>query len=201
MLSTSSSVKNLKPTSFKSSRSSIALSRPTSARGISATTSSVKLRKYSASSQRPQSIGTKQPTIHSDITTCSIHKSKSAIELKPAHNVANSENLPPDIPRTFLPENAGQETVIQSNPTSTVLCIESLSSDTDDSKGDNLNVTSDLGLSLDSLISGEESELSLDAKEYTEDVPWKSPVSFDVPNSPPRKLRRNKNRKPCKIID
>ncbi len=206
--SVSSNGKNFKSTSVKSSRSSTSLSRPTSARGMSAITTSIKVRKASvpSSSDHPKSVATKTQNIHT--TSSNIHKSKSAIELKTNDKLTSTENLPPKTPRSFLPEKekADQERVVIDNSVkspntspSKLLTVEGVSSDSDDSKGDNLNVTSDLGLSLDSLpLSGEENELLLDTQETacTEKQSRNSPVSFDIPNTPPRKRKQSKNKKP-----
>ncbi len=123
-------------------------------------------------------------------------------KVAPSNNKNDTENPPPKVPRAFLPQKTGRESAIENDQKPLIsvakLCVDSLS-DSDDSKADNLNVTSDLGLSLDSLhlTSGEESDLPLDTKDSvsSEGISAKAPVSFEIAITPPRKRKRSKNKK------
>ncbi len=203
-----SSAKNMNPSKFTASKIS-STSRPASARGTPSS-ASTKLRKSSTPNLLSSHLSSaKVQLIHTASTA--IHKSKSAMQLKqtekqskvaPSNKTNDFENLPPKVPRAFLPNTAEQESAIENDQKPLIsvakLCVDSLS-DTDDSKADNLNVTSDLGLSLDSLhlISGEESDLPLDTKDSvsSEDISAKAPVSFEIPITPPRKHKRIKSKK------
>ena len=202
-------------------------SRPTSARSPSSTTSTSQRKSSTSSVTAPSkkshhsSNGVKPSAIHA--SSSDIHKSKSAIELKQAG--ANSREAPlPKLPSddknkslfplfdspsdknsTDLPlglsESIQDEQLNKDEQQSSIPLAEAHSSepfsDNEDTKTGDLNATSDLGLSIDSLpSSGEEDSQKGSVVQPTDTNKSSVPLSvyFEVPISPPKKSKRRRNK-------
>jgi len=180
------------------SKSAIHLKQTSSSKGLFVTSSSVPRPSSARSNSSIRSRNVSPPSTSSSSKlpatkqaneTDDIHASKPAVDLKQtvkqcSHSVGK---LPPTQETTVTQGTGGSEKA--SIPVASS-CARSLS-DGEDSKPDELNTTSDLGLSIDSLhSSGEESESAANSKEQSSHKP---PVCFEI--SPPRKNKKHRTKR------
>lgn len=170
------------------------LGRPSSARSTSSRpVSSRRLSSSKSVTGRSNLLSTAKVRKSSAPNTTSNTDCITQRQLPASSFTSGLENYPPtELKNSLFPETSRDETTTEDKMSPIPLekpCIIT-QSDTDDSKADNPNVTSDLGLSVDSLsLSGDDNDLPLDSK-FTEkpgvedNLTTRTPVSFEILISP-----------------
>ena len=213
--------------SYSSQSLPISASRPTSARSTTSTTSARQRKSSTSSVTAPSkkshhsSNGVKPSIIHA--SSSDIHKSRSAIELKqtgansrdallpkppsdnknkilfPLHDSPSNQNstdLPPQLSEPIQGEQLSKDEQEFSIPLAKARSSQA-SSDSEDTKTDDLNATSDLGLSIESLQSSGEDDSQKGSVGQPTDTDKSSvplPVSFKVLIDPPKKSKRHRKK-------